>query len=232
MAIQPWLSEEELNALRRLDTCAVEDAIETFDLRARNVGFTDSTIRCLFEDLPSMVGYAATARIRSGDRPMSGRSFQDRTAWWTSILEVPPPRIVVLEDIDEPPGVGAFLGDTHAAMLQALGCIGYVTNGAVREVPAVHRMGFHLFARNVAVSHAYARIIDSGQTIAVGGMQVRPGDLLHGDRHGVVSIPKQIAAEIPRVAAQLGERDRQVMAACFSRDFSLEKLRQTIKDLG
>lgn len=232
MAIQPWLSEEELRALQHLDTCVVEDAIETFDLRARNVGFTDSTIRCLFEDFPPMVGYAATARIRSGDRPMSGRSFQDRTAWWTSILEVPPPRIVVLEDIDEPPGVGAFLGDTHAAMLQALGCIGYVTNGAVREVPAVRQMGFHLFARNVAVSHAYARIIDSGQTIAVGGMQVHPGDLLHGDRHGVVSIPKQIAAKIPRVAGELKERDRQVMAACCSPDFSLEKLRQTIKDLG
>ncbi len=163
---------------------------------------------------------------------MSGRSFQDRTAWWASILEVPPPRIVVLEDIDEPPGVGAFLGDTHAAMLQALGCIGYVTNGAVREVPAVRQMGFHLFARNVAVSHAYARIIDSGQTIAVGGMQVHPGDLLHGDRHGVVSIPKQIAAKIPRVAGELKERDRQVIAACCSPDFSLEKLRQTIKDLG
>jgi regulator of RNase E activity RraA len=231
MAIQPWLSEEELNALRRLDTCAVEDAIETLDLRARNVGFTDSTIQCLFEDFPPMVGYAATARIRSGDRPMSGRSFQDRTAWWTSILEVPRPRIVVLEDIDEPPGVGAFLGDTHAAMLQALGCVGYVTNGAVREVPAVRELGFHLFARNVAVSHAYARIIDSGQAIAVGGMQVCPGDLLHGDRHGVVSIPRQIAANIPHVAAELRERDRRVIAACCSPDFSLEKLRQTIKDL-
>jgi 4-hydroxy-4-methyl-2-oxoglutarate aldolase len=232
MAIQPWLSEEELNALRRLDTCAVEDAIETFDLRARNVGFTDSTIRCLFEDFPPMVGYAATARLRSGDRPMSGRSFQDRTAWWTSILEVPPPRIVVLEDIDEPPGVGAFVGDTHAAMLQALGCTGYVTNGAVREVPAVREMRFHLFAHNVAVSHAYARIIDSGQPITIGGMQVRPGELLHGDRHGVASIPKQIAAQIPRIAAELRARDRQVMAVCGSPDFSLEKLRQAIKDLG
>jgi regulator of RNase E activity RraA len=232
MAIQPWLSDEELDALRHLETCAVEDAIETFDLRARNVGFTDGTIRCLFEDFPPVVGYAATARLRSGDRPMSGRSFQDRTAWWTSILEVPAPRIVVLEDIDEPPGVGALLGDTHAAMLQALGCIGFVTNGAVREVPAVREMGFHLFAHNVAVSHAYARIIDSGQAIAVGGMPVRPGDLLHGDRHGVVSIPKQIAAQIPRVAAELRKRDRQVMAVCSSPDFSLEKLRQTLKDLG
>jgi len=231
MAIQPCLREEELGALRQLDTCAVEDAIETFDVRARNVGFTNSTVRCMFEDFPPMVGYAATARLRSGDRPMSGRSFQDRTVWWNSILQVPAPRIVVLEDIDEPPGVGAFLGDTHAAMLMALGCIGYVTDGAVRELPAMREMGFHVFARNVAVSHAYARIIDSGSTIQVGGMQVRPGDLLHGDRHGVVSIPRQIAAEIPRVAEELRERDRQVIAVCRSPSFSIEKLRQAIASL-
>ena len=231
MAIQPCLREEELEALRQVDTCAVEDAIETFGVRARNVGFTNSTVRCMFEDFPPMVGYAATARLRSGDRPMSGRSFQDRTVWWNSILQVPAPRIVVLEDIDEPPGVGAFLGDTHAAMLMALGCIGYVTDGAVRELPAMREMGFHVFARNVAVSHAYARIIDSGSTIQVGGMQVRPGDLLHGDRHGVVSIPRQIAAEIPRVAEELRERDRQVIAVCRSPSFSIEKLRQAIASL-
>ena len=231
MAIQPRLREEEPEALRRVDTCAVEDAIETFDVRARNVGFTNSTVRCMFEDFPPMVGYAATARLRSGDRPMSGGSFQDRTVWWNSILQVPPPRIVVLEDIDDHPGVGAFLGDTHAAMLMALGCIGYVTDGAVRELPAMREMGFHVFARNVAVSHAYARIIDSGSTIQVGGMQVRPGDLLHGDRHGVVSVPKQIAAEIPRVAEELRERDRQVIAVCRSPDFSVEKLRRAIAGL-
>jgi len=233
MALQSTLSEEELEALRQLDTCAVEDAIETFDLRARNTGFADSTIRCLFEDFSPMVGYAATARLRSGDRPMSGRghSFQDCSDWWTSILKVPAPRIVVLEDIDEPPGVGAFLGDVHAAMLQGLGCIGYVTNGAVREVPVLRQMGMHVFARNVAVSHAYARIIEFGCPVLVGRMPVGPGDLLHGDLHGVLSIPRQIAAEIPRVAEELRERDQRMIEVCRSSGFSVEKLRQTIKGL-
>lgn len=230
--LQPCLSEEELDAFRRLDTCIVEDAIETFDLRARNTGFANSSVRCLFEDFPPMVGYAATARLRTGDRPMSGRSFSDRTDWWQSILDVPPPRVVVLEDIDDEPGVGAFVGDVHAAMLKALGCTGYVTNGAVRKVRAVHGMGFHLFARNVSMSHAYARIIDYGCPIRVGGMQVQPGDLLYGDRHGVLSVPRQIAAEIPRVAAQLVERNHQVMAVCASPAFSVEKLRQALRGLG
>ncbi len=232
MAMRPWLGEDVLEALRLLDTCTVEDAIEMFDLRARNVGFASSSVRCMFEDLPPMVGYAATARLRTGDRPMSGHTFHDRTEWWASILDVPVPRIVVLEDIDEQPGVGAFVGDVHAAMLKGLRCVGYVTNGAVRKLPAVHEMGFHLFARNVAVSHAYARIIDYGSVIQVGGMEVRPGDLLHGDRHGVLNIPKQIAPEIPRAAAELLERNHRVMEVCQSPGFTVEKLRETIKAAG
>ena len=231
MAIQPYLSEEGLDALRSLDTCAVADAIETFDLRAKNVGFADSSVRCFSEDLPPMVGYAATARLRSGDRPMAGRSYHDRTAWWKSIFEVPEPRVVVLEDIDDPPGLGAFLGDVHAAMLQAMGCIGYVSNGAVRKLRAVRELGFHVYAHNVAVSHAYARIIDFGSDVQVGGLEVRPGDLLHGDRHGVLSIPRPIAAEIPRVAAKIAERNHQVLDVCRAPDFSLEKLRATLDRL-
>jgi 4-hydroxy-4-methyl-2-oxoglutarate aldolase len=232
MAMDSFLSDADLDALRSLDTCSVADAVETFDLRAKNVGFADSSVRCFTEDLPPIVGFAATARLRSGDRPMSGRSYHDRTSWWNSILEIPAPRIAVLEDIDDPPGLGAFLGDVHAAMLQALGCIGYVTNGAVRKLRAVREMKFHIFAHNVAVSHAYARIIDFGSEVQVGGMEVRPGDLLHGDRHGVISIPRPIAAEVPRVAAQIAERNHQVLAACRAPDFSVDRLRSTLEKLG
>lgn len=231
MALESSLSEDELDALRCLDACSVEDAIETFDLRARNTGFANSKVRCMFEDLPPIVGYAATARLRSGDRPMSGHSYHDRTEWWNSILEVPAPRIVVLQDIDNPPGIGAFLGDTHAAMLQALGCIGYVTNGGVREVPEIREMRFPVFAGNLAISHAYARIIDYGCPVEVGGMQVVPGDLLHGDRHGLVNVPKKIARDIPRVVARLMERDHRLMAVCRAPGFSVEKLRKAIREL-
>jgi 4-hydroxy-4-methyl-2-oxoglutarate aldolase len=229
--MEPFLSTEELKALQHLETCKVEDAIETFDLRARNTGFASSEVRCVFDELPPMVGYAATARMRAGEKPMSGRSYQDRSEWWRSVLSVPWPRVVVMEDLDEPPGVGAFLGDVHAAMLKALGCVGFVTNGAVREVPAIRHLGLQVFARNRALSHAYARIIDFGSPVMVGGMEVRPGDLLHGDSHGVVSVPRQIAPAIPRVAADLAQRDRRVLAVCESPDFSVDKLRATLKNL-
>jgi 4-hydroxy-4-methyl-2-oxoglutarate aldolase len=231
MAHERAIPVEELDALRRLDTCAVSNAIETFQMRLRNTGFADARVRCIFEDLPPMVGYATTARLRSGEPPIAG-SYHDDTDLWKSILRVPEPRIVVLQDLDEPPGVGAFLGEVQAAILRALGCVGYVTNGAVRELLDVSEQGLHLFAGNVAVSHAYAHVFDFGSTVKVGGLEVHPGELLHGDRHGVLTVPKEIVSEIPAVAARLEWAEKKVIDFCRSQEFSVDKLQQVVKGLS
>ncbi|MFZ0863405.1 MAG: RraA family protein [Candidatus Sulfotelmatobacter sp.] len=232
MALAPLLTEGELDALRQFDTCMVANAVETFNVRLHNTGFTNASIRCMFEDAPPMVGYAATARLRSGQPPMVGSTFRDRGDFWNSILEIPAPRILVLEDKDNPPGRGAFVGDMHSAILKALGCIGYLTNGAVRELPSVRAMGIQLFAGNVAVSHAYAHIFDVGAAISVGGMEIRPGDLLHGDRHGVLTIPAEIAAAIPAVAAEMQRAEQNVIDFCRSSGFSVAKLGEVMKRKG
>ena len=232
MALAPLLTEGELDALRQFDTCMVANAIETFNVRLHNTGFTNASIRCIFKDAPPMVGYAATARLRSGEPPMVGNTFHDRADFWNSILQIPPPRILVLEDKDNPAGRGAFVGDMHAAILKALGCIGYVTNGAVRELPAVRAMRIQLFAGNVAVSHAYAHIFDIGASITVGGMEVRPGDLMHGDRHGVLTLPAEIAGAIPAVAAEIQKEEQRVINFCRTSAFSVAKLAEVMKKKG
>ena len=222
-------NQDLISALARLDACTVSNAMETFNVRLRNSGFTDATVRCIFEDLPPMVGYAATARVRTSDPPMEGSSYYDRTDWWNHILTIPPPRIVVVEDTDRIPGFGAFIGELHANILLALGCVGVVTNGAVRDLRAVHGTGFQMFAGNTSVSHAYAHIYDFGSAIQVGRMNVRPGDLLHGDRHGVQTVPLQIAAKIPAVAEELIAREQRVIANCRAKDFTIEKLREDLR---
>ena len=228
MASTPLLSEEQLNALRGFDTCMIANAIEKFNVRLRNTGFTDGKIRCMYPDAPPMVGYAVTGRLRSGDPPIAG-AFHDRGDLWTRILETPAPRILVLQDVDERPGRGAFLGDMHAAILKALGCVGCVTNGAVRELPSVRRIGMQLFAGSVAVSHAYAHIFDLSIPVTVDRMEVHAGTLLHGDQHGIVTIPAEIAVEIPNVAAKLQRSEREVIEFCQSKDFSVEKLSALMK---
>jgi 4-hydroxy-4-methyl-2-oxoglutarate aldolase len=230
MSLKACLHDDELEALRLLDTCTVSNAIETFQVRLRNTGFADARLRCMFEDLPPMVGYAATARLRTGEPPIAGRVHCDRADWWKSILAIPSPRIVVLADLDNPPGRGAFLGDMHAAILRSLGCVGYVTNGAVRELPRVRELGLQVFAGNVTVSHAYAHIFDCGCAVTVGGLDVHPGDLLHGDRHGLLTVPSGIACEIPRVAARLQQEQQKIIDFCCSREFSVNGLGQIMDE--
>lgn len=231
MSVSLGLTEEELESLRQFDSCMVANAVEKFKVRLRNAGFTDASIHCMFPDAPPMVGYAVTARLRTGDPPITGKTFRDRTDFWNQVLDVPAPRILVLEDMDHPPGRGAFIGDVHAAILKALGCAGYVTNGAARELPSVRKMGIQVFAGNAAVSHAYAHIFDVGAAISVGGMQVQPGDLLHGDQHGLLTVPLEIAPDIPRVALAMKSEEQKVIDVCRSSSFSVAKLQELMKTI-
>jgi 4-hydroxy-4-methyl-2-oxoglutarate aldolase len=221
----------DIAALRRLDSSTVSNAIETFDMRLRNEGFSDGSIRCLFEELPPVVGHAVTARIHCSTPPPVGHSYNDRTDWWNYILAVPAPRVVVVQDADERPGLGALVGEVHANILRALGCVAVATNGAVRDLPAVHDLGLQLFAGCVTPSHAFAHIVDFGQPVDVAGLNVSSGDLLFGDRHGLVSIPAELAARIPSVAATMREAERKVVEVCRSPGFSIDKLRSVINHL-
>ena len=197
------LDQDLLQKLRGLDSCSLANAIETFNVRLRNQGFTDCNVQCMFPDFPPAVGYAATARVRTSAPPMEGHSYYYRLDWLDHVLSIPAPRVLVLEDMDEYPGLGAFVGDVHANILQAMGCVGLVTNGAVRNLPEARSIAFPMFAGNVSASHAFAHIFDFGKPVVVGHMEVRPGDLIHGDVHGVQTIPLEIADKIPAVAREM-----------------------------
>jgi 4-hydroxy-4-methyl-2-oxoglutarate aldolase len=225
------LMPSQLAELRALSTCVVASAIETFDVRLRNRGFTDSRLHCMFPELPSTVGYAATARIRSSDPPMEGHGYYDRGEWWDSLLKIPAPRIVVIEDVDSTPGLGAFIGAVHANILLALGCVAVVTNGAVRDLSDVGQSRLQVFARNLSVSHAYAHVFDFGGTVEIAGLTVHPNDLIQGDLHGVQTIPHEIAALVPAKAQQIIQARKELIAFCRSNDFSIAKLRQQVKEL-
>jgi 4-hydroxy-4-methyl-2-oxoglutarate aldolase len=219
------LTSEQLTALGRLATSEVADAIETFQVQLRNVGFADGTIRCCFDELPPVVGYAATARIRTAIPPMVGAAYADRLDWWTSVRATPGPQIVVIEDADAHPGLGALVGELQGTVLRALGVVGIVTNGALRHLPQLRALGLQCFAHQVVPSHAYAHVFEFNVPVRVGGLEIAPGDLLHGDRNGLVRVPAAIAADVPAAAAQLRRLNAQILALTHSDAFDLERLR-------
>ncbi len=224
MQFEP-LTDAELDALRQLTSPTVANAIEVFNIRPRTEGFMRPGIHCLFPELGPMVGYAVTATIRASV-PSPGPGYLQAFNLWEAVLRTPPPRVVVLQDLDDPPGLGAFWGEVQANIYKALGCVGTVTSGGVRDLEEVRALGFHFFAATVSVSHAYVHVVDVGVPVTVSGLTVRPGDLLHADRHGVVQIPLEVAREIPRAARELEARERMIIEVCQSPDFSVDRLKE------
>lgn len=231
MTSRKGLSGVDLESLRAFDTCTVSNAIERLNARMRNEGFVSGAVRCRFPDLHPMVGYAATGRVRTMSPPMTHRCYHDRMDWWKYVASLPKPRVLVVQDVDPKPGLGAFVGEIHAAIGLALDCVGCVTNGAVRDLPALKDQKFQTFAGNVSVSHAYAHIIDFSEPVEIGGLKIQSGALLHGDRHGVLEIPLDIAAKVPAEASRILAEERELVEFCRSPEFSLEDLAKHLRQL-
>jgi regulator of RNase E activity RraA len=209
------VSESTLRELAALDTCTVANAIDTLDVRLRNEGYcTTDKLCCHFPSHPPMVGYAVTLRVRSGNPPMAGGTYLERTDWWAELERLPRPHVLVIEDMDHRPGAGAFVGEVHAHILKTFGCVGVVTNGAVRALHTIQPLGMQLFSGSVSPAHAYIHVVHYETTVKVAGLQIRPGDLLHGDQHGVIRVPNAVAAEIPAAAARLVAEEQRIIAEC------------------
>lgn len=220
----PQTSQRVLDFLGSIDTCTVSNAIETFNVRTRNEGFIQDTVICQLPKLPPVAGYAVTGRIRTSAQPIANLCYYHRVDWWQYVASIPPPKIIVLHDADRIPGSGAFVGEIHARISKALGCVAYVTNGTIRDLPALEAAGFQSFASGTSVSHSYAHIIDFGEPVEIGGLKIDPGDLLHGDLHGVHTVPLSIAEELPKAVKSVLDRERELIRFCESPEFSLEKL--------
>ncbi len=226
------LSDQDRAALLELTTCQVANAIEAFDVRLRDEGYALPGVRCLTSETSRVLGYAVPCRVCTDGPPISGLSYRDRADWWSLIDTFPGPRIAVMQDVSKQVGSASVSGEVHSAILQALGCIGLITNGSVRDIDAVSRLGFPLFAGGVCPSHSYFHVVDFGEPVEINGLRVRAGDLLYADSQGIVSIPLSIAAQIPAMAARQAAQERRVVELCQSPEFTIERLREEIKGRG
>jgi len=219
------VSQATLKALTEIDSPSICNAIEGFNVRPKNQGFMLPEIKAVFRSLSPVVGYAVTGVI-SANRP-EGRNVP-REDWWDLVVSVPEPRFIVLHDIDNPP-LGAYWGEVQSNIHRALGAVGVATDGTVRDLDEVQDLGFQFFAKEVSVSHAYVHLVEIGIPVTVGGLTVATGDLLHGDKHGVTSIPVEIADRIPEMVSTIADYERKTIGLCQSTSFSLDKLKEVAK---
>jgi regulator of RNase E activity RraA len=219
-----------LELLRTYNSPTVANAIEVFDVRPRNEGFMRPEIRCIFPNMGVMVGYAVTVKIQALTPGAKGATIYP-SEHWKDMMKVPAPRVVVVEDLDEPSGVGSLWGEVNANMHKAMGCVGVVTNGSVRDLDEVEPLGFHFFAQHVSVSHSYVHIVEVGTPVRIGGLTVRPGDLLHADKHGVTNIPYDLAPRIPEGVQTVETMERQIINYSKSAEFTVDGLIDLFKRL-
>lgn len=215
------LSADLLSALGRYSTPTIANAIELFNVRPRHVGFLPHTIRSLTPDLGVMVGFAVTSQTRAA--PPSEESPDLTGDYLRYVAAMPGPKIAVGQDLDDPPGLGAQFGEVNATIHQKLDCVGHITDGCPRDLDEVRALGFQLFGLNPCVSHAYVRLVGFGETVRLAGVEIRSGELLHADRHGVCLIPGEIAEQLPDACVEIERLERPLLEYCQHASFQLDE---------
>lgn len=203
------LDAADLELLAQYDTPTVCNVIELFNIRPRNKGYMDQRIRAAFADLPPMVGYAATATFRASS-PGAASAYSSFEKQVLAFDEVPGPRVVVFQDLDEPSAAATF-GELMCTTYKTFGASGLITSGAGRDLAQVRALDFPVFTNGAICSHGYCTIPATNIAVNVGGLVIRPGELLHGDCNGVTTIPLEIASEVAQVCAEFVQTEKVIL---------------------
>lgn len=214
-----------LERLRAFDTATICNVIELFAVRPQTEGYMDQRITASFSDLPPAVGYASTATFRASSPPRGRDAYADLDEQVEGFAGLSGPAFVVFQDLDDP-SVAATFGEVMCTVYRAFGAVGLVTSGTGRDLDQVRALDFPTFTNGANPSHGYPQTLDVGVVVRVGGLVVAPDDLLHGDRNGVTSIPREIAAEVADVAPAFMGSEQVIFDALASGDASAAKLRE------
>ncbi|MFC0430932.1 RraA family protein [Kutzneria buriramensis] len=211
---------DHIAALAAWDTPALSNAVDALRLRPNTLGHTDGSLSRITGTTP-MVGRAVTARMVAREPGDDGIPV---SRLHQAISTTDGPVVVVLQDCDTPAGAGAFLGEVNGSLLAALGIAGLITNGRVRDVRELSRFPYSVHAAGLCVGRAHMRLTHVGGEVTVAGMTIRPGDLLHGDEHGVLGIPPGAVPDVIAKARLIRGDEQDVIEWSRSADFSVEKL--------
>ncbi len=221
------LTSEEFEALRRIDSPTIANAIEPFGVRPYTEGFMGMDIKCMFPELGVTVGYAVTAMVDSqteGPEP-------DKRVLWNVIKAIdasPKPAVLVFQDASPRHSHSCHFGDGLASLAQRVGAIGLITNGGIRDLTGVRALGFQFFAPGVTVSHGNYRYVSAGEPVEVSGVRIEPGNLIHADENGVLLIPDEIVRDVIRKAQEIHQKEAALIGYYRGADFTLEGVAQRL----
>ena len=202
-------SPSHFDFLQSIDTPTVCNLVEIVAPERRGFGYTVKHLHCPFPELAPIVGFAKTVTFKAKDTVALGDAgyMQRRLDYLDYVAASPRPSIMVMEDLD-----GEHVGYVQSNVHKALGCLGVVTNGSVRDIPMI-APGFQMLAGSIVPSHAYVHVVDFGIDVSVHGIAVKSGDLVHADRHGAVVVPIDKIDTMKTALDGLAAREAKIIAA-------------------
>ena len=218
------LTPDQLDALRRIDSPTVSNAIERFRARPRIEGYAGWNLRCAFPELGTTIGYAVTCTADSTTE--ARRDDRGLLRLWAAVEAAPKPSVIVIKDIGPERHRSCHMGEVMATTAKALGAVGCISDGGLRDVVEVRALGFQYFCPGFVVSHGNPIICDINVPVTLDGLSVEAGDLLHGDANGVLVIPDAIADRVADEAARVRAAEREVLDFVSSGGLTVEKLRK------
>jgi len=217
----------EIDYLKTIDSPTLSNAIELLNVRPRERGFTPVGIRSLFPEFGIMCGYAVTAQVESATR-MEPFTIDTFIELYRLVEKSPKPAVIVLQEIGGFSEYAAHCGEVMATFFTRLGAIGLLSDCAVRDLEEVRRLGFRYFAQGSVASHANFRIVRSGIRVQVRGMVVNPGDVIHGDINGVITVPDVPMKQLCDAVDSIRRKEKAVMDFVRSDQFSLDGFKKLV----
>lgn len=159
-------------------------------------GFNLEPTTDFMPEMGPMVGYAVTVVIEPGNPVHRQKAPHAWSEYRRYVASTRGPKIVVVQDMDKPKVVGSFWGEVNSGIHRALGCVGTICDGAIRDLDEIREVGFKALARRLCVGHAYSHPVHWGSEVEVFGRAVKPGQLIHADKHGFLVIPEQDEARL------------------------------------
>jgi 4-hydroxy-4-methyl-2-oxoglutarate aldolase len=220
------ISLPALARLRNLDSPTVSNGIDSLNIRDHTQGYTSAELLCQFPDLNPMVGYAVTCTADSTTRGTERPNRLDQLI--DAIRAAPPPAVVVIQNCGPDKPRSCFVGDMATMFFQRLGAVGAVTDGGVRDLRGIRERspGFQVFSTGKVVSHGTAGIVEVGIPVKITGLDISPGDLLHGDESGLLTVPSEQIESILEKAELVRKKEQEWADFMRSPSFNLAEMKR------
>ncbi len=186
------LAQSDLLELKRWNTPTIYNGWEQITRCDRTkIGINLEETRDFMPQMGPMIGYAVTLVVEPSSAVHPKANVESWSQWRRYVSDMKGPKIVVVQDLDKPHVIGSFWGEVNANVHRALGCVGTITDGAIRDVDEMTSAGFKAIARRLCVGHAWVCPVRWGGVVEVFGQSIESGQLIHADKHGFLAVPRE-----------------------------------------